>query len=160
MDKNLNSKKHVYFLVEGASDVLILSNIFPRMLGDEYNCHFYPANGLSGIISSFKPIVGLTDDDVKIVVVFDSDTQSESRKEERVNFVKYEIDYETYKDRVGVFCFVPAIDGLIPEFWDLARIKRTQRERYNAEMTQLIDKEFERVKENTVIKDMFEFVAG
>lgn len=75
--------QHVYIIVEGPSDQLILSSIFDGVFDEHVKIHFYVAHGVSGIVSSTRPIMDLVDTDVKIVVVYDADTSDELRAEER-----------------------------------------------------------------------------
>ena len=157
ISKSIKSLQHVFILVEGPSDEVILSNIIPRLLGDEYNCHFYVANGFSGILSSVKPIMDLTED-AKIVIVYDSDSQMDERIREKLDFVKYHLDYESNKNRLGIFYFVPAIDVLVPGGWELARIKRVSRAEYNNGINKSIVENFAEISQNEVIVNIIDFI--
>ena len=130
--------QHVYIIVEGPSDVLILSNILNGVFDESVKLHFYVAHGVPGIISSTRPILDLVDKDVKVLVVYDADTGDPLRAEERNDFIKSQIMNGEGDDRVSFVYFVPTIDYCHEFLRKCSWSKRNEREKYNAEVTHYI----------------------
>ena len=98
--------QYVYIIVEGLSDKIILSNILNGVFTETIKICYYVAYGVSGIISSTRPLLDILDEDVKVIVVYDADTTDELRAEERNDFLKLQILNGKNDERV---CFVPKI---------------------------------------------------
>ena len=130
--------QHVYILVEGQSDQFILSSVLEGVLNENIRIHFYVAHGVSGIISSTRPILDLVDKDVKVIVVYDADTSDELRAEERNDFIKSQILNDINDNRVSFVYFIPNIDCSHPYLAACARTKRKARDLYNAAVSSYI----------------------
>ena len=151
--------QHVYIIVEGPSDELILSSILEGVLGDRVKIHFYVAHGVPGIISSTRPILDLVDKDVKVVVVYDADTGDKLRAEERNDFIKSQILNGQIDERVCFVYFVPTIDSCHPYLLEYSRTKRNARDEYNAEVKQYISTHKEDFLKIEQIQEIIEFVG-
>ena len=150
--------RHVYIIVEGPSDVLILSNILNGLFDGEIKLHFYIAHGVPGIISSTRPILDLVDKDVKVIVVYDADTSDELRAEERNDFIKSQILNGEEDKRVKFVYFIPTIDCIHPFLIECARFKRKRREEYNHNVAEYITSHREEFLKIEQIQKMIEFV--
>lgn len=152
--------KHVYIIVEGPSDQLILGSILQGMFDERVRICFYVAFGVPGIISSTKPILDLVDENTKVIVVYDSDTGDELRAEERNDFVKSQILGGKKDERVTFVYFVPNIDQCHPFLAEYAQYKKKSRDKYNVAVQNFIQNnkgDFIKIKQ---IQRIIEFVRG
>ena len=150
--------QHVYIIVEGPSDQLILSIIFDGVFDEHVKIHYYVAHGVSGIVSSTRPIMDLVDTDVKIVVVYDADTSDELRAEERNDFIKSQILNGQNDERLLFVYFVPRIDQSHVFLSECARNKRKARDEYNAKVSEFIKHHKNDFLKIEQIKQIVEFV--
>ena len=150
--------KHVYIIVEGPSDVLILSSILGGLFEGKINLHFYIAHGVPGIISSTRPILDLVDKDVKVIVVYDADTGDNLRAEERNDFIMSQILTGSEDKRVKFVYFVPTIDSCHPFLIECARFKRKRRDEYNHDVAEYITLHREEFLQIEQIQKIIEFV--
>ena len=110
------TRKKVCFIVEGNSDKIILEHIFNKKFPkSDYNIVYCVAHSYSSMMSSVRPIIDRVPAETKILVVYDSDTTNPRTSEEKMDLVKYIINYSMFKDRVGVFSFDPYIETIFPK---------------------------------------------
>lgn len=151
--------EHVFIIVEGASDVIILQQILLLLLpADTYQLHFYPAGGYYNALSSVRPILDLVPDGSKVLMVFDSDTSNPDKVQERIDYVKEYIGSDSYSSHFDVYTFVPTIDAVIPEGVELSMIKRTQREDYNSRIIDAVTRHIEEIRKIETISRIVEFI--
>ena len=151
--------QHVYIIVEGPSDELILSNILDGVLGDMVKVHFYIAHGVPGIISSTRPILDLVASDVKVIVVYDADTGDKLRAEERNDFIKSQILNGEVDERVRFIYFVPTIDCCHRYLLECSKTKRKARDEYNATVSKYISEHKDEFLGIEQIQKIIEFVG-
>lgn len=152
--------QHVYIIVEGPSDVLILSNILDGVFDGNVKLHFYVAHGVPGIISSTRPILDLVAKDVKVLVVYDADTGDPLRAEERNDFIRSQILNGEENDRVSFVYFVPTIDCCHDFLRACSWFKRKERERYNAEVSDYIASHKDEFLKIEQIRKIIDFVLS
>ena len=150
--------QHVYIIVEGPSDELILSNILDGIFDKEIKIHFYVAHGVPGIVSSTKPILDLLSDDAKVIVVYDAETGDRIRAEERNDVIKSQVLNGGADKRVRFIYFIPTIDCSHPYLTESAMIKRKVREEYNARVSTYIKNNKEEFLKIEQIKEIIAFV--
>lgn len=148
----------IYVLVEGESDVTILSPILRSQFPETVKWRFYPAGGFYAMLSSIGPVLDVAGRGDKILFVFDADTNDPIRAEEKKEFVKEHIGSGRLLKKMGVFCFIPTIDAIIPCGWEVARIKRHDRLKYNQQITGLISDHLQEIVTKSPIADMVEFL--
>lgn len=150
---------HVFFIVEGKRDVQILSYIieliFPK---DNKRFHYYLAHGFSGIISSIRPILDLVSDDSKVIVVFDADTINPSMVEEKIDFVKNQIENGVVDHKLKIMSFVPTIEE------ELGLNKYLIIHHINTKSTEcikaLINEHIDTIKDNKTVKEIIDYIKS
>lgn len=151
--------KHIFIIVEGPSDEVILGEILNILLpADQFKLHFYPAGGYYNALTSVRPILDLVPDESKVLLVFDADTTNPNKVQERLDFVKDHVGYQSYNKNFDVFTFVPTIDVVIPQGVEYSKLKRISRSEYNTNIKGAIRKYIDDIRNNPTINDIINFV--
>lgn len=112
----IDNNRALYLIVEGKTDAAILRTLL--------NCEKFdrvyqvPAGGYGNISSVAKTIrlMKMPMESIdKIVIAFDADSTNEQTGKDKVLMMR-NLTSADYDKRIGVFCFVPTMDGsLFPE---------------------------------------------
>ena len=104
---------NIYVIVEGLSDVRYLNQLLGPKFNTAYNLRFYNAGGYHAMLTSGMPIIDQVPAGSKILFLFDADTMSQERADERLSFFKEQIGYVRKLCKIGVFYFLPEIEDVI-----------------------------------------------
>lgn len=148
----MKKMRALYIIVERQTDAQILHTLL-ECSGFE-NVYHIPT-GSYGNLSSMAKTIRLmrspNEDNDKILVVFDSDSEKEDVIEDRLATMRYLTGAE-YDRRIGIFCFVPDIErSLFPTY-------KFERKGINADLVEYMKEHIDELRSNKVIKEMQAFI--
>lgn len=150
----MQESKALYIIVEGKTDAQILHTLLDcRQYEHVYHIPVGGYGNMSSTVTTirllkiYKPLAD------KILVVFDSDSTKKDVIEDRLATMRY-LTNADFDDRIGVFCFVPDIEGaLFPNHYP-------KRKGITKDLVQYMEEHIEGLREKDEIKKIQTFVSG
>lgn len=148
----MEKTRALYIIVEGQTDAQILHTLLECSKYE--NVYHIPSGGygnLSSMAKTIRLMKSPNEDNDKILVVFDSDSEKEDVIEDRLATMRYLIGAD-YNKRIGVFCFVPDIEGcLFPTY-------KFERKGIGDDLVEYMKEHIDELRANKVIKEMQAFI--
>ena len=148
----MDKTRSLYIIVEGQTDAQILHTLLE--CSNFENVYHIPTGGYSNMSSIARTIRLMrlpNEANDKLLVVFDTDSEKKDVIEDRLDTMRY-LTGADYDKRMGVFCFVPDIEGsLFPSVKFKSKVISDVLVNYMRE-------HIEELRTNDVIKDMQAFI--
>lgn len=148
----MEKTRALYIIVEGQTDAQILHTLLECSKYE--NVYHIPSGGygnLSSMAKTIRLMKSPNEANDKILVVFDSDSEKEDVIEDRLATMRY-LTGADYDKRIGVFCFVPDIEGcLFPAY-------RFERKGIGDDLVKYMKEHIDELRANDVIVEMQAFI--
>ena len=148
----MDNTRALYIIVEGQTDAQILHTLLECSKYE--NVYHIPSGGygnLSSMARTIRLMKSPNEDNDKILVVFDSDSEKEDVIEDRLATMRY-LTGADYDKRIGVFCFAPNIEkSLFPSV-------KFERKEISEDLVNYMKGHIEELRANDVIREMQKFI--
>ena len=148
----MEKTRALYIIVEGQTDAQILHTLLECSKYE--NVYHIPSGGygnLSSMARTIRLMKSPNEDNDKILVVFDSDSEKEDVIEDRLATMRY-LTGADYDKRIGVFCFAPNIEkSLFPSV-------KFERKEISEDLVNYMKGHIEELRANDVIREMQKFI--
>lgn len=145
----LDNRPALYILSEGNTDRSIIRTLLNC---DEYRVYAPEVCGFANMAALARTLRLMINSNDKILIAFDADTVKEDSANEKIARMRF-LSKADMANNIGVFCFIPQIESIFPE--------NTRFNKGNvAELTRVLQKNIEIIKQNDIIKNMQAFVNG